>query len=218
MPIVNKSQRQFFPVRTASVLVLTRFILVICFACITFSPALASTTNFETDDLAGRGVSMEQKFLKTGASVVSTQQGNICVVSQRIKIETSRYVAANGTAVPFDQIVRSIATSVQAVDGLDDTADGYRIQMKYSPTKAAPMILTVDGQEFGVSGDMETSSDSFWITGSAAAAMTAAFKNNGEVAIMATSQDTGHVVTDSVPTPNLAALADCSAELQVKSV
>lgn len=195
----------------------TMLVSVVGLAAICAPSAFAATSNLEAEDLAGRGVPLEQRFLQSGASVVTTEDGRTCVVSRRIEIETSRYLGVDGQALPFDQIIRSIGTSVQAVDGPGADADGFRIQMKYSLTEGEPMVLTVGGQEYDLSGTLEPSTDSFWITGATAAALTAAFKNGGAAQILGTSRDTAHVVTDTVPAPDMTALAACVADLPAKA-
>ena len=72
----------------------------------------------QTPDL--RGAPISQQFLANGASIVTTLDSRACVVSRRIGIEASIYLATDGTVVPFDQIRRSIAASVQAVSGADE--------------------------------------------------------------------------------------------------
>jgi hypothetical protein len=177
------------------------------------APVLAVTSNLEAEDLAGRGVPMEQQFLPSGASVVTTAAGRSCVVSRRIEIEASRYLDSDGKVLPFGQIIRSIGTSVQAVDGPDAGVSGFRIQMKYSLAEGQPMVLTVGEQDFDMSGALEPSTDSFWITGDAAAALTATFQAGGSARVTGTSRDTAHVVSDTVSAPDMEALAACVAQL-----
>ncbi len=183
------------------------------FSALIVIPAYAATTGIAEDDLAGRGVQIEQRFLQSGASIVTTVEGQTCAVSRRIEIESSRYVRADGQVLPFDRIIRSIGSSVQVVDGARADDRGIRIQAKYSLDEAKPMMLSVAEQRFDLSGMLEPSTDSFWITGAAAEAVKAAFANAALVTLQGNSRDTGNLVTDTVPSPDLAALASCVADL-----
>ncbi|MGY9049264.1 MAG: hypothetical protein ACKVKF_20020 [Rhodobacterales bacterium] len=61
------------------------------------------------------GVPLRQRFLPNGASIVTTRDTKSCVISRRIEIENSVYTSADGDALDFERIVRSPATSIQAI-------------------------------------------------------------------------------------------------------
>jgi hypothetical protein len=170
--------------------------------------------------LGGTGVPMHQRFLGNGASVVTTSEGRVCVASRRIAIESSDYRDPNGTAVPFAGILRSPASSVQAVAG-PEAAPGFRVQLKYAVAPEAPLVLMLDGRRIDVRPMLEPSGDSLWIAGGPAADPTAdlaadlarAFAADDPVTLEARSAETGRSVTDRLPAPDLAALADCLVQL-----
>jgi hypothetical protein len=166
--------------------------------------------------LGGTGVPMHQRFLGNGASVVTTPEGRVCVASRRIAIETSDYRDPDGTAVPFAEILRSPASSVQAVAG-PEAAPGFRVQLKYAVAPEAPLVLMLGGRRIDVRPMLEPSGDSLWIAGGPAADLTAdlarAFAADDPVTLEARSAETGRSVTDRLPAPDLAALADCLAQL-----
>ena len=171
------------------------------------------------DDL--RGQAMTQQFLPSGASIVSTLAGRACVVSQRIGIETSVYTDPGGSVIPFTEIRRSIAASVQAVAPLNDAMSnrvtdaqiGFRVQLKFSPAPGTPILLTLDGVQRDVQTLLEPSTDSLWIDGAAAAALQAAFNAGARPMLQAISADTAHLVTDLLDAPDLAALSACQVIL-----
>lgn len=158
------------------------------------------------------GIPVHQRFLDSGASVVTTLDSRSCVVSQKIDIAASTYLTDTGEAVPFDEVVRSPATSVQAIAGTDGGVS-FRIQMKYSLVPDQPIILTLGDDQIDLSGALERSTDSLWIIGDDAVALDAAFRSGMMAQITATSVDTAHVVIDDVPSPDLAALEACVTDL-----
>lgn len=158
------------------------------------------------------GQPIHQQFLDSGASIVTTKDGRSCMVSRRIGIETSGYLDASGTAVPFDLIRRSPAASVQA-GAHGDGAVWYRLQMKYPIDRSRPVMLTAGGAGHDLGAMLEPSGDSLLLTGDAAARLTAAFAAAEPPVIEAWSADTGHRVTDRLEAPDAAALAACVAAL-----
>jgi len=178
-----------------------------------------------------RGEPVQQHFLDItsesggsesggNVSIVTTREGRSCVASRRIGIETSDYRAPTGEAVPFDRILRSSASSIQAVagpagtsGGMSGDAPGFRIQLKYNLAPGTPAMLATGGQEWDVAAALEPSGDSLWLTGAAAAALAAAFRDGTAATLSARSRDTGRQVSDLLPAPDLAALADCAAGL-----
>ena len=163
------------------------------------------------EDVGLVGQAISQRFLPSGASIVMSAGGRACVVSRRIGIEASVYTATDGTLVPFETIRRSIAASVQAVQTLGADQTGFRIQLKFSPAPGTPILLTLDGQSRDLQAMLEPSSDSLWISGDMAVALQAAFVAGARPVLHSTSADTGHLVTDRLDAPDLAALAQCRA-------
>jgi hypothetical protein len=172
-------------------------------------------------EIGGAGVPMHQRFLESGASVVTTPEGRFCVASRRIAIETSEYRDPDGTAVAFAEILRSPASSVQAVAGPEEAgreeAPGFRVQLKYYVAPDTPLILMLGGRIVDARPLLEPSGDSLWIAGGPSADLAAdlarAFAAGDPVAVVARSQDTGRAVRDTLPAPDLAALADCRLQL-----
>ena len=131
------------------------------------------------------GQPIHQQFLDSGASVVTTAAGRTCMVSRRIGIEVSDYRDSAGAAVPFTDIRRSPATSVQAGDG-GDGAVWYRLQMKYPIDRARP-YETMSDVHLLVSRttDFSFPSDHATVAGAVAAGLFLANRRWGIVAIVA---------------------------------
>lgn len=184
-------------------------------------PVLATTVSVPGTAVMPRGDAMVQRFLPSdvpeGAlSVVTTAAGASCVASRRIDIAQSSYLDRDGTPVPFARIIRSVGSSVQAIAGRDDDVPVFRVQLKFSPDPSRPIWLDPgDGQgPLDVVALLEPSTDSLRLEGALAARLAAAFAGGLAVRLTSTSVDTGHVVGDLLPAPDLAALADCrKAEL-----
>ncbi|MBU2962936.1 hypothetical protein KO516_19305 [Citreicella sp. C3M06] len=158
------------------------------------------------------GTPVNQRFLPSGASIVSTPDSKSCVVSRRIEIESSTYLRNDRSAVPFDDIVRSPATSIQAIAAADG-AVSFRIQLKYSVVPGTPVSMVIGDARYDLQDTLERSTDSLWIQGTRAAALEAAFRDGLTMGLSARSVDTDHMVSDTVLTPDLDALAGCVAEL-----
>ncbi len=80
-------------------------------------PLSATTVDLPVSDQApaGRGAPLHQRFLDNGASIVTTAERRYCMVSRRIDIAASEYREADGTVVPFEQVIRSPASSTQGM-------------------------------------------------------------------------------------------------------
>ncbi len=166
---------------------------------------------------AGRGVALQQRFLDSGASVVTTADQRYCAISQRIDIAASDYRAADGTVVPYDQVIRSPAASTQVMAGADGLM-GVRVQMKYSPAAQAGIVLMIGSGTDAtatedVAGLLEPSTDSLRLEGAVAARLVAAFRAGTPVRLAATSRATGRQVSDVLAAPDMVALDACQAEL-----
>jgi len=159
-----------------------------------------------------RGQAINQRFLSSGASILTTAEAQACMVSRRIPIDRSVYRAADGTDVPFSAVIRSPAASVQAVAAVGE-APGFRIQLKYSPVPGDAIFLTLGGTRLDVRDRMEASTDSLWISGDLALRLAAAFRAGERPVLEASSGDTARHVTDRLDVPDLAALEACQTGL-----
>ncbi len=160
------------------------------------------------------GFPLHQQFLPSGASVVTTRDGKSCVVSRRLEIETSLYRDRDGSDIPFDQILRSPAASIQAISTVPGKAS-FRLQLKYSVARGTPILLTLEDEELDLQSTLEKSTDSLFLEGALAARLQAAFLAGIMPGLSSVSIDTGHVVTDRLGAPELAALDACMADLPV---
>ena len=161
---------------------------------------------------AGRGAALQQRLLDSGASVVTTKDRRYCAISQRIDIAASAYRAADGTVVPFDQVIRSPAASTQVMAGPEGLM-GVRVQMKYSPAPDAGIMLTIGLATENVAGLLEPSTDSLRVEGAVAARLMAAFRAGTPVRLVATSRATGRQVSDVLAAPDMVALDACQTDL-----
>jgi hypothetical protein len=151
-----------------------------------------------------------QVFLSDGASIVRTEAGDVCMVSQPIAIDQSRYVEADGTLVPFADIVRSHAASAQFIAAPSAGDLSLRIQLKYSPRPGTPMTMRMGGRVVDLAPMLEPSGDSFLVDDQALATIArAAIEAGMPLVVEATSRDTGRVVTDRVEGMEFGAFDDC---------
>lgn len=176
------------------------------------SPLSASPVPLDAGLASQRGQAINQRFLSSGASVLTTADAQACMVSRRIAIDRSVYREADGRTVPFSSVIRSPAASIQAVAAVDE-APGFRIQLKYSPRPGDPVLLTFGGTTYDVRNRMEASTDSLWISGSLADQLAAAFAKGERPVLEANSGDTGRHVTDRLDVPDMAALTACQSAL-----
>ncbi len=158
------------------------------------------------------GVPIHQRFLPSGASVVTTRDTRACVVSQRLEIEKSTYLDVQGAEVDFEQILRSPAASLQAISTVPGEIT-FRLQLKYSIGAGIPIMLSIgDGQE-DVQASLEKSTDSLLLTGETATRLETAFRDGIVPVLSSHSVDNGHLVTDAVTAPDLEALEACTLDL-----
>lgn len=180
----------------------------------------ASASTIATPDLVERrGMPIAQSFLDThgdNVSFVATRSGVSCVASQPIAIAESVYTSPTGALVPFADVTRSPASSIQAV-AQPDGAVAFRVQLKYSPDPRKPMTLVINDQPLDVADSLEVSTDSLLLTGSRAAALEDAFGLGQTVSLTATSNvaadGTGRQVTDTIIAPDMAGLSACLVTL-----
>ena len=177
-------------------------------------PLAAVTVDVPLSEQApsGRGAPLYQRFLDSGASIVSTTERRYCMVSRRIDISASDYRTTDGTVIPFDQVIRSPAASTQVMAGPDGLM-GIRVQLKYSPVPGAGIRLTIGTASEEVAGLLEPSTDSLRISGDLATRLDAAFRDGTVVHLEATSRATGRQVVDVLAAPDMAALMACQGEL-----
>lgn len=188
--------------------------LVSAAVCFGSAQASAATLPFDgspVQEFVGPAIS--QRFLTDDVSVVRSPAGAACVLSATIDIERSRYVAKGpGPDVPFAEITRSRATSVQIIAPVDGAPETIRVQLKYPIEAAAPMFLRVGGRAYAVRAFLEASGDSLRITDPALiAALRPRLSAGDDVKLVASSLDTGHRVEDRIPPVDLAPLDDCLA-------
>lgn len=181
----------------------------------------ANASTIATPDLVERrGMPIAQSFLDThgdNVSFVATRSGVSCVASQPIAIAESVYISPTGALVPFSDITRSPASSIQAI-AQPDGAVAFRVQLKYSPDPQKPMVLMVNGESVDIGDSLERSTDSLLLTGPRAAALEDAFLLGESVTFTATSNvaadGTGRQVTDTIIAPDMAGLSACLVTLE----
>lgn len=162
------------------------------------------------------GPPIHQKFLDTGASIVTTMDSVYCVVSRRIDISASDYREANGSVVSYDQVIRSPATSTQVI-GLSDGSVNLRVQMKYAPNPDVGIFLLVGADREDITGLLEPSSDSLRFIGDRANQLSTAFRKGIHVQLVAQSRATGRMVTDNLEAPDMAALDACRSHISISA-
>jgi hypothetical protein len=177
-------------------------------------PLAATTVDLPVAEQApsGRGAPLHQLFLDSGASIITTTERRYCMVSRRIDIATSEYRSADGTLVPFDQVIRSPASVTQGMAAPEGLM-GFRVQLKYSPDPKQAITLVIGDTAQDVAPLLEPSTDSLRFVGDLAERLAVAFRNGTPVSVMAISRGTKRTVTDVLDAPDMAALSACQTEL-----
>ncbi len=177
-------------------------------------PLAATTVDLPVAEQApsGRGAPLHQLFLDSGASIITTTERRYCMVSRRIDIAASDYRSADGTLVPFDQVIRSPASVTQGIAGPEGLM-GFRVQLKYSPDPKQAITLVIGDTAQDVAPLLEPSTDSLRFVGDLAERLAAAFRNGTPVKVVAISRGTKRTVTDVLDAPDMAALSACQTEL-----
>lgn len=181
----------------------------------TLVPANASTVIL-SNPTARLGGPIAQSFLDThgdNVSLLSTRKGLSCVASQPLRIAESLYRAPDGAMIPSSDVTRSPASSIQAV-ARPDSPVTFRIQLKYSPDPAKPVIMQIGDQIFSLVTTLEPSSDSLWLTGNTARILAAALSSGNSPIVQATSAATGRQITDQITSPDMAGLNACLVTLE----
>ena len=186
----------------------------VCTFLIAAGTAHATTVSMSNVPVS-RGAPIAQNFLDShgdNISLLATGNGASCVASQTLPIASSVYVEANGTSVDFKDVIRSPATSIQAI-ARPGAAIGFRIQMKYSPDAAQPISLDVAGQTLDLATSLEPSSDSLWLTGTDARILAEALRRGDIPKLSATSGESGRRITDQITAPDMAGMDACRITL-----
>lgn len=178
----------------------------------TVSPAgEASAVTTSRGEPHGAGQPVSQVFIDPSLSFVRTAARSVCVLSGRIDIAASRYVApVTGETVPFAEVTRSLAASVQAVGDRDGGPVTIGIQLKYSPAPDRPMRLAVGDLVIDIGPALEPSGDSFALGDQTLVARIRSAMAAGEtVLVEAVSRDTGRLVQDRLPVLDFAGFDAC---------
>ena len=187
----------------------------VSFALLTSVSVSASTvTVFDPD--SRRGGPIAQTFLKSqgeNVSLVRTQNRTSCVASRALPIAEASYSASDGTPVSFDDVIRSPASSIQAIAHPGEPI-AFRIQLKYSPDPSRPVEMQIDGQTIDLITDLEPSGDSLLLTGDTAQSLADALRRGTMPTLHATSDVTERQVVDRIMAPDMAGLESCLATLK----
>jgi hypothetical protein len=153
-----------------------------------------------------------QWFMGNQSSVVETPDAVACVVSQPIDITQSQYLAADGSTVPFADVIRSYAASAQFVADRSTGRQSLRVQFKYSPAPGAPMTMRIGGRVVDLAPWLEASGDSIRITDEALVTIArAALEAGMPLIVSATSRETRRRVTDRIEGMAFSAYDACRA-------
>jgi len=150
-------------------------------------------------------------------SLVRTQDGTSCVASQVLPIADASYLAPDGTLVSYDDVIRSPASSIQAI-ARPDEAITFRVQLKYSPDPLRPIEMRIGGRTLDLVDALEPSGDSLSLTGDTARRLADALRRGTGLTtgptLQATSDATGRQVTDRIMAPDMDGLDACLATLK----
>ena len=210
-------------VRVYSVFIVPVLCVCLGFELLASLPASASTvTVFDPGNR--RGGPIAQMFLEDqgkNVSLVRTQDATSCVASQVLPIADASYLAPDGTLVSYDDVIRSPASSIQAIARPGESVS-FRVQLKYSPDPSRPVDLRIGTRTFDVVDTLEPSGDSLLLTGDTAERLAEALRRDTGLAsglttgptLQATSDVTGRQVTDPIMAPDMDGLDACLATLE----
>ncbi len=177
-----------------------------------FAAVFGAASATSTISAASRGEALAQRFLGPEVSVLRTPRGASCIASAPIAVRDSSYSEPDGAAVPFSDIVRSPAASVQVVAPLNGGARSLRVQLKFSVAPGRPIMLEGPGFAFNVADAVEPTTDSVRLTRPArVAAVFDALAAGEDVRLTAQSRDTARTVIDRLPALDRGALETCLA-------
>lgn len=185
------------------------------FAFLIAAGAAQSSTVTMPSGSMPQGAAIAQNFLDThgdNISLLATSKGYSCVASHTLPIALSVYVDANGKAVDFKDVIRSPASSIQAIVRRDAAVE-FRIQLKYSPDPAQPISLNIASQTLDLTMSLEPSGDSLWLTGADAQALANAFRQGDIPKLYGTSRDSGRRIIDQITAPDMTGLDTCRITL-----
>lgn len=185
-------------------------------ACLLMTVSAGAATVTSDDTPTRRGGPIAQHFLDThgeNVSFLATSTGISCVASQTLPISEAVYVSPDGTVVPFAEVTRSPASSIQVIAQPDGPV-AFRIQMKYAPDPAKPIVMELDRQSLELADALESSRDSLWLTGGTARMLAEALRRGDTPALRATSDGTGRRITDQITAPDMAGLDACLVTLE----
>lgn len=182
------------------------------------TPLSASASTVSVSDPGNRrGGPIAQVFLEDqgeNVSLVRTQGGTSCVASQVLPIADASYLAPDGTPASYEDVIRSPASSIQAIARLDELVT-FRLQLKYSPDPSKPIEMRIGERTLDLVDTLEPSGDSLSLTGNTARLLADALRRGaGPPTLQATSDVTGRQVTDRIMAPDMDGLDTCLATLK----
>lgn len=146
-----------------------------------------------------RGKPLEQEMIERNVSKVSTPVGNSCVLSVVTQIHKSHYIDNEGFYVPFSDVKRSRAASIQFIS----KNDTLRIQFKYPIDKTKELFLVIAGERINIINGLESSGDSVLLSTSISNRVRTALENNIEIRVVGNSTETGRRVIDFIQMNNV---------------
>lgn len=178
-------------------------------------PVMASVVT-SPDLIERRGAPIAQNFIGAddesvgfeNVSFVATRQGVSCVASQKLPIADALYLGPDGDPVPFVEVTRSPASSVQVI-AQPGNAPGFRIQLKYSPDIDQPIVLDLATGSLNLDSSLEPSTDSLWLSGDDARLLEEALRLGERPELRATSAGTGRQITDRIVAPDMVGFDAC---------
>lgn len=200
-------------------------VLCVCIgsALLASLPASAATvTVFDPGNR--RGGPIAQMFLEDhgkNVSLVRTQDATSCVASRVLPIADASYLAPDGSPVSHDDVIRSPASSIQAIARPGEPVT-FRVQLKYSPDPSRPVEMRIGSRTFDLVDALEPSGDSLLLTGDAAERLAQALQDGTGLTtvptagptLQAVSAATGRQVTDRLLAPDMGGLDACLATLR----
>jgi hypothetical protein len=161
------------------------------------SPAFSATVS-ENGINHLRGNPLEQEMIDHNVSKIFTPSGNSCVLSVVTKIQNSHYIDGDGFYIPFNEVKRSRAASIQFISNNDT----LRLQFKYPIDKSKELFMVINGERFDMGDGIEKSGDTVLLDAEYSKKVRNALEMGIEVRVIGNSTETGRKVIDFIGIEN----------------
>lgn len=154
---------------------------------------------------------ISQRFISSGASVVSDGQQTSCRVFSGIDVRASRYTSLDGETLAFSEVTRSPAAGlwINGSNMLTPESSGasWRVVLKYPVDEIS---VRLGSTEISAKAFLDPAGDSMTFGPRMIEAIEASWRSAEEVRLIGRSQDTGREVVDILVPPSQEDLTACA--------